>query len=149
MFRKNYYAKMVLGSCALVFSTALLVHTKDTAVQFKSDEDLVQHAIENMKEELQNKKGKAHIISCTYEIDGETPVSSRTKIYFTDYHKQPESGEKIVFGDKSDTSKVSRVVEIIYNSSDKKYVSIVDRNPRKTSKRLASKKVKVPAQFCV
>ncbi|MBX9830767.1 hypothetical protein K2X40_02335 [Candidatus Babeliales bacterium] len=112
-------------------------------VNFDTDSALVNHAWQNIMLDLKTVDGKPHLVSCTYRLADNKPISALTKIHFKDYRKSAAYREKAFAGAAKN---VERVVTITYRSGDKK-LSLIDHNPKKESRRLLKtrRSVAIPA----
>jgi len=109
-----------------------------------SDRDVVNSAVRAMKCHMEKTSGKPHLISCRDRFDKNGKrVSREVTVHFSDYRKKPDN-LKTTFANGD----VARVCEVVYNVYDKEHVSLIYRNPRRESKCLKRRKIKIsPATF--
>ena len=109
---------------------------------FHSESDLIKHAVKNTKKVLKERSGNPYAVYSMYKMTNENvPVSVLTKIYYSDYRKTPESIH--THFDVQQSDKIERIVEVVYKVNQKEHVALVDWNPKKQTRRLGSKHVKI------
>ena len=106
---------------------------------FSTEQDLINDALGNIKEQAE-KDGNPYLISCTYRIHNNKPISSATKVYYSDYRKKPDSCHKTY---QSSDVTANKIVEVVYKTTSKGHVSLINKHPQKTNKRLNKKRVAI------
>ena len=147
---------LVCGFCALSMSQTMdarfarvprrHVH-QQTYEQLRTDAAIAVHAMDTIKRGLAQKTGSPFRISCTYRMIGDRPVSATTKVYYIDYRKESETLPDCTFTPQA--GDIDRVVEVVYKPSEKKCVTLVDRDPHKKNRRLSDngRVVRLPNNF--
>lgn len=122
-------------------STGLRVNCELVAGESKSEKLLYKNALRVIKkaEKRARISGTPYRISCQYKIKDDKTVSASTEVHYADYRKKSDS-QSIEFAPVD--GKLDRVVEFVYKPNSG-VLAVVDRDPAKLSKRLATRRLQI------
>ncbi len=140
----------VAGFALFITATSLDARAikKNATAQFHTEQDLVQHSINDIKEKLREKnitEKDVNFVRCIYELNGKNLVSSTTKIHVTTYRQDTTFLEDSF----NANAKVTKKYEIVYKPNEKDVdLKRLDTN-KKGKKVLERKEFKIsPVLFC-
>jgi hypothetical protein len=94
--------------------------------------DVIGDACEKIRQTKSVADGHLYRIACTYAFADNELVKMSTKVYYSDYRRKPDYNESIF----STETSPDRVVEVIYNKSNKNRLALRHKNPRSNKKLL-------------
>jgi len=118
----------LLSTQGITKSKQLKQTTKKQAICFCNDKDIVADALKNIKEIVEQGNDQPNIASCTYTMNGNTPILATTKLYYAlNYRKKRLSKKKSFATSQNITSDSKRTIKITFNKNDKNSVQLTER----------------------
>ena len=141
MQRKRSLKALCLSTIITLSSSSHATET--TVLNFATDLDLVNYTLKNIRTELPKRNGNPLSVFTHYKMtEKNEPILIETKIYYSDYHKGPDSFSQSFRSKQTNT--VSRIVDVVYKLNNKNHVTVVERHPE-TKKLIERKHVEINA----